>query len=61
MNKSEQLLNWLNKEKSKDQIQLSKEKERLVNEIKKLQKSEIFPQPKKLTIWQKLKIMILGR
>jgi hypothetical protein len=51
-------LNWLNKEKKKDQIQLEKEKETLINEIKGLSKEELFPKNKKMTLWQKIKIIL---
>jgi hypothetical protein len=56
--RSQQLLNWLNKEKKKDQIQLDKEKETLINEIKGLSKEELFPKNKKKTLWQKIKIIL---
>jgi hypothetical protein len=56
--RSQQLLNWLNKEKKKDQIQLEKEKETLINEIKGLSKEELFPKNKKMTLWQKIKIIL---
>jgi hypothetical protein len=55
------MLNWFNSEKQKDQRELDRNKDRLVNEIKKLKKEDIFPIPEKLTIWKKLKILLLGR
>ena len=61
MNRGQQMLNWFNSEKQKDQRELDRNKDRLVNEIKKLKKEDIFPIPEKLTIWKKLKILLLGR
>ena len=60
MDRSQKLLDWLNKEKRKDQIQIEKEKENLISEIKKYTKTDFFPQPKKLTLWQKIKLVIWG-
>lgn len=58
--RTEKILNWLNSEKNKDKRQLEKEKELLIKQIKKLNKEDFFPKPKKLTLWQKIKILISG-
>lgn len=58
--RTEKILNWLNSEKNKDKLQLEKEKELLIKQIKKLSKEDFFPKPKKLTLWQKIKILISG-
>jgi hypothetical protein len=50
----------LENEKKKDEIQEKNYKDKLIREIKKLEKEQIFPKKKKLTIWQKLKKIILG-
>lgn len=60
MDRSQKLLDWLNKEKKKDQIQLDREKEKIISEIKKYSKNDFFPVPKKLTTWQKIKKIIWG-
>lgn len=60
MNRSQKLLDWLNKEKKKDEIQIEKDKENLIKEIKKFSKKDFFPEPKKLTLWQKIKMVIWG-
>lgn len=59
--RSQQLLNWLNSEKLKDQRELDNNKKKLIADIKKINKEEIFPKPKKLTLWQKIKIILLGK
>ena len=60
MDRSQKLLNWLNKETRRDQIQIEKEKEKFISEIKKYSKEDLFPKPKKLTLWQKIKMVIWG-
>lgn len=55
------MLNWLEKEKRKDQIQVDKSKMDFIQQIKQINKSEIFePKKPKLTLWQKIKLIILG-
>jgi hypothetical protein len=58
--RQEKILQWLNSEKAKDKKELEREKESFIRQIKKLNKEDIFPKPKKLTLWQKIKILILG-
>lgn len=58
--REEKILSWLENEKKKDANELKNEKKKLINEIRKFQKHELIPIPKKLTLWQKIKIMILG-
>jgi hypothetical protein len=58
--RQEKILQWLNSEKAKDEKELQREKDVLIRKIKKLKKEDLFPQPKKLTLWQKIKILILG-
>jgi hypothetical protein len=58
--RNQQLSNWLNSEKRKDQVELEGEKNRLIQDLKNLKKGDLFPEPIKLTLWQKLKILILG-
>ena len=59
--RSNQLLNWFSSEKLKDQRELDKGKEKLIKEIKGLNKDILFPKPKKLSIWKKIKIILLGQ
>ena len=54
-------MNWLNSEKLKDQRELDNGKKKLINDIKKIKKEDIFPKPKKLTLWERIKIILLGR
>jgi len=59
--KSQQLLNWFSSEKLKDQKELSKEKEKIVKQIKGLKKEDLFPKPIKLSLWKRIKIILLGK
>ena len=59
--RSQQLLNWFNSEKLKDKRELDKGKEKIIKEIKGLNKEVLFPKPKKLSIWKKIKIILLGQ
>ena len=59
-NKSTQL-DWLQKEILKDSLELEKEKSDFINELKKYKKEDILPKPpKKLTIWQRIKKVLMG-
>lgn len=52
---------WLVNEIKKDEQQTNLEKLKFINEIKKLKKEDILPQkPKKLTIWQRIKKVLMG-
>jgi hypothetical protein len=59
--RSQQLLNWLTSEKLKDQRELDREKEKIIKQIKGIEKENLFPKPVKLSLWKKIKILILGQ
>ena len=59
--RSQQLLNWFSSEKLKDQRELDREKEKIVKQIKGIRKDELFPKPVKLSLWKRIKIILLGR
>ena len=61
MRTSQQLLNWLNSEKNKDKKSLTKEKEFFARELLSMKKEDLFKERKKLSLWQRLKIMIWGK
>ncbi len=58
--RSQKLLDWLRSEKLKDNRELENEKKKIINEIKGLTKEQMFPEPKKLSLWKKIKVLILG-
>lgn len=56
--RAEKILNWLKSERTKDVKELEKEKELFIKQIRGVKKEDIFPAPKKLTLWQKIKIIL---
>lgn len=57
---NQKMLNWLNNQKAKDSKSLEIEKKKFIQEIKKTKKTELIKIPKKPTLWQKIKIILLG-
>lgn len=58
--KKEQAVDWLRSEIEKDKIELEREKQKMVNSIKELNKEDIIKPIPKLTIWQKIKKPLLA-
>ncbi len=61
MEKNQQQLNWLKSEQLKDKKQLEHSKNLIINELKKIKKEDLFREPKKISLWQKIIILLLGR
>ena len=56
-------LKWLETQAKKDEANLRREKEDLIKSLKQLKKEDILPkveEPKKLTLWQKIKRVLMG-
>lgn len=50
------ILDWLEKEKQKDSLELLADKRKFIEEIRKFRKSEVTNSDEiKLTLWQKIK------
>ncbi len=47
-------------EERKDSQQVEKIKQSYISEIKKIKREEMFPIPKKLSLWKRIKIVLLG-
>ena len=61
--RSHQALKWLEKEQEKDNLEIKSFRDKLIKEIKGLNKDDLFKKEepvKKLTIWQKIRKMIWG-
>jgi hypothetical protein len=54
-------LSWLEKEKTKDKVELDSNKKKFINEIRKLKKEELIKTPQKISLWKRILIMIWGR
>lgn len=48
-------LEWLNKEVKKDELELSKERENFIQEIKKIKREDLFPKPEKISLWTRIR------
>ena len=59
--RGQQLVNWFNSEKLKDKREVDREKEKIIKQIKGMKKDELFPKPVKLSLWKKIKIILLGK
>lgn len=57
---NQKILNWLKSEKEKDDRFIKLSKEKYISEIKKLKKSDLFIKQPKLSLWQKIRMMIFG-
>lgn len=61
MKHSSKIIDWYEKERLKDNIELESEKTKIVNQIKSLKKEDILPKkPEKLTLWQRIKLILMG-
>jgi hypothetical protein len=58
--KGEQALDWLKSEIEKDKVDLENDKLKLIKSIKSVSKTEIIAPKKKLTLWQKIKKVLLA-
>lgn len=52
-------INWLKSEFEKDEKELTREKEELIKKIKKYKKEDIIPKKPKLTIWKRIKMILM--
>jgi hypothetical protein len=62
MKKSLKHLEWYQNELKKDEINLDNEKSRLINDIAKIKKEDILPKqiiPEKLTLWMRIKKVLM--
>jgi hypothetical protein len=61
--KTEKLKNWYDLEIEKDKLEIEQEKLKFIEEIKKNKKEDILPQKpeiEKLSLWKRMKKVILG-
>ena len=55
-----QMLNWYEKELMKDKNELDREKNELIKKIKGLKKEDIVPKQEKLSLWKRIKKVLMG-
>jgi hypothetical protein len=59
--RNQKMFTWLNTEKQKDNSELEREKQQFIKNIQNIKREEIFENKRvKLTIWQKLKKVLMG-
>jgi hypothetical protein len=59
MKDQQKLLDWLNKEKTKDNVEIENTKKKFAAEMLQMKKDELF-KSKKETIWTRVKRLIWG-
>jgi len=57
----EKEIDWLKNEVEKDKLELEREKMNLINSIKKIDKKEVIQPKQKLTLWKKIKKVLLNQ
>ena len=60
LTQEEQAIDWLKNEIKKDQIELTKEKERMIQSIKTMKIDEIIKPKEKLTLWRRIRKVMMG-
>lgn len=59
--REQQILKWLQNEQKKDELEVKSSKQKLINELKSIKKEEMFKKEQKivkLTLWQRIKIIL---
>jgi protein tyrosine/serine phosphatase len=56
----EKNIEWLKNEVLMDQQQLDREKTQFIQQIKNFKREELLPKKEKLTLWKRLKKVIMG-
>ena len=57
---SQNLANWLEKSKKNDEKEVELYKKQIINQLKGLSVKDIIPEEKKLTLWQRIKKVLMG-
>jgi len=61
--REQQILKWFLNEQKKDELEVKSSKQKFINELKTIKKDEMFKKEQeiiKLTLWQRIKITLLG-
>jgi hypothetical protein len=60
LTRGEQAVEWLKSEFEKDKSELEKEKRRIAESLKNFKKEDIVKPEEKLTIWKRIKKVMMG-
>jgi hypothetical protein len=58
--REEQAIDWLKNEIEKDRSDLNKDKQRIIESLKDFRKEDIAKPKEKLTLWKKIKKVLMG-
>jgi hypothetical protein len=58
--REEQAIDWLKNEIEKDRSELNKEKQRIIESLKDFRKEDIAKPKEKLTLWKKIRKVLMG-
>lgn len=58
--REEQAVDWLRNEIEKDKTELDKQKQRIIESLKDFKKEDIAKPKEKLTLWRKIKRVLMG-
>jgi ribosomal protein L11 len=53
-------LKMVESEERKDSQQVEKIKQSYIKEISEIKKEDMFPLPKKISLWKRIKVLLLG-
>jgi hypothetical protein len=59
-NPLQRAMKMVESEERKDSQQVERIKQSYIKEISKIKKEEMFPVPKKISLWKRIKILLLG-
>jgi hypothetical protein len=60
MTNNKKILDWYDKELKKDQIELESQKKVIISKIIKENKDGLFEKSKKITLWQRIKKVLMN-
>ena len=58
--REKQAIDWLKNEIEKDRVQLETEKKKLIDSIKEFNKEDLILPKKKITLWMRIKKVLMG-
>lgn len=58
MNRAAKLIDWFEREQNKDKKETELYKKKIISQIKK--EKELIPEPKKITLWMRIRKVLIG-
>ena len=60
LTREEQAVGWLKSEIEKDNKELENEKKRIIDSLKQIKKDDIIPTKEELSLWKRIKKVLMG-